>query len=153
MNKKIVFRPAFDKTDPDPTKNYGVSDVVIYFLLEGEHGIVEFDLHTGWYLPNVEKRRVEYHEKQYLLDRKMFRHNIKRCSFPADICRWSRTRLTEDDTEMNEINHIFDGETCFYNYKSYPAPDELYERFLIAGDGVIWEYLGGYYKDEFGELE
>jgi len=54
LTREIKFSPAYDKRDPDPSKNYGIHGVTITFLLKGEKGAVQFVLYTNWHLPHVD---------------------------------------------------------------------------------------------------
>ena len=53
--KRIVkFAPAYDKRNPDPSKNYGVHGVELRMVLKGKEGAVQFLLFTNWMLPRVQ---------------------------------------------------------------------------------------------------
>jgi hypothetical protein len=56
MNRKILFFPAFDKTDPDPKRTME-SDVLSCALVVGEAGVVEFQL-ANWFQEHIMKRRL-----------------------------------------------------------------------------------------------
>ena len=55
--KKV--RKAFDKRDPDPSKNYGFHGSEIALALEGEEGAVTWILFTSRQLPHVTKEMVQ----------------------------------------------------------------------------------------------
>lgn len=56
MSEQIIkVTPAFDKSHPDPEKNYGIGAVRFWFYLKGELAIVQFQLATSWYLPGTNK--------------------------------------------------------------------------------------------------
>lgn len=61
MNLERIFliRPAFDKRDPDPRKDYGIHGAEMLFVLKGEKGAVQFMLYTNWQLPHVSKEHDE----------------------------------------------------------------------------------------------
>ncbi len=48
MQREITMTPAYDKRDPDPSKNYGVHGVNIVYVLKGKLGAVQFVLYTNW---------------------------------------------------------------------------------------------------------
>lgn len=54
LERKIIWRPAFDKRHVEPGKNYGVHGVEIEFQLLGEAGGVVFRISTNWMLPHVQ---------------------------------------------------------------------------------------------------
>ena len=53
MEKTITFEPAYDKRDPDPSKNHGIHGAELRFILKGTEGAVQFVLSTNWQLPHV----------------------------------------------------------------------------------------------------
>ena len=63
------FSPAFDKRDPEPSKNYGIHGVEIHFVLKGPEGAVSFTLYTGWLLPEtVGVERADYRYGKALVE-------------------------------------------------------------------------------------
>ena len=158
MEHKIIFRPADDKTDPDPYKNYGVHDIDMKFLVFGDKGIVEFELSTNWYLPHVMERRLQSMKRNVFLAKKDFLLMTWISPKPLDICYWSLERLSEDDTFFDKgLDYVFDHKPCFYGYRYEREEDGLwttdyvYNQFLLRGDIAIWEYLENYYRETFGE--
>lgn len=157
MNRRLVFFPAWDKSDPDPKKDYGVSCLELCFLVEGEKGIVEFQLLTNWYQEHVMERRLQSIKKDVFAGKEDFL--IKRFlrPFPADICHYSLVRLSEDDVHFsNGQSHIFNHQPCYYNYKytdksGLIAHDVAYELLVEHGDEALWKYLEDYYTEVFGE--
>lgn len=53
FERRIDARAAFDKRDPDPSKNYGIGGVLFHFNLVSEKAAVTFVLSTGWLLPET----------------------------------------------------------------------------------------------------
>lgn len=54
--RKVYFQPAYDRRDPNPSKNYGIHGVHICFEvknLEASEGVT-FSVSTNWQLPNVQ---------------------------------------------------------------------------------------------------
>lgn len=159
MKREIKFFPAWDRTNPDPSKNYGVSCLDMKFLIYGNKGIVEFDLDTNWYLPHIMKRRLESFRHDVQLQKEDFLLETWINPCPLDICYYSLIRLSEDDTFFDVgLDWAFDGKPCFYGYKSfegdYPSPfakDVVFGLLVEKGDGAVWEYLENYYKEIFGE--
>lgn len=48
MERITKFYPAWDKRDPDPSKNYGIHGVDLRMVLKGTLGAVQFILYTNW---------------------------------------------------------------------------------------------------------
>lgn len=158
MEHKVLFFPAWDKTDPDPNKNYGVSDVRIKFLVIGNKGIVEFDLSTNWYLPHVVDRRLEALKKDVYQQKEDFLLRTWIAPYPLDVCYYSLDQLSVDDTHFDSgLSYVFDHKPCFYGYKyededgSLWTPEYVYNQFLLYGDDAIWKYLEKYYIETFGK--
>lgn len=153
-----MFFPAWDKSDLDPRKDYGVSCLELCFLVEGEKGVVEFQLLTNWYQERVMKRRLDSIKKDVRLGKEDFllRHFLD--PFPADVCYYSLSRLGEDDAFFSKgLSHIFDNQPCYYGYKftdekeDKMAKEVAYKLLVEHGDEALWKYLEEYYVEVFGE--
>ena len=156
MEHKIVFLPAWDKTDPDPSKDYGISDVEILFLVVGDKGIVEFQLGTNWHLPHVVDRRLNAMKGDVLNGKHNFLLKKWITPFPLDVCCFSLERLSEDDLYFENLPHRFPEPTsCYYSYKVFEyeyddvATDYAYKNFIEKGIDWLWEYLEKYYREVF----
>src|SRR5262245_11869453 len=55
LTREIRFDPAWDRSSPDPQRNYGISGVSIWFFLKGPKGAIQFHLLTHWMLPHNQK--------------------------------------------------------------------------------------------------
>jgi len=56
-NKEI--KKAFDKRDPDPSKNYGIHGSEIILSLKGDEGAITWSLFTARHLPHVNKELIQ----------------------------------------------------------------------------------------------
>ena len=160
LERKVLFFSAWDKTNSDPYKNYGVSDIRMKFLIIGNKGVVEFDLSTNWYLPHVMERRLQSLKRDIFFGKEDFLLRRYIQPYPMDICYWSLERISEDDTYFEDgLDYIFDHNPCFYGYKYEKEDDGLYtidfvyQKFLERGDIAVWEYLENYYYYTFGKDE
>ena len=45
--------PAWDRRDPNPSKDYGIHGAELRMVLKGELGATQFVLYTNWHLPHV----------------------------------------------------------------------------------------------------
>jgi hypothetical protein len=158
MNRKLLFLPAWDKTDLDPKKDCGVSCLDMKFLVIGANGIVEFDLGTNWYQDHVVYKRVNWIKESVLSGKKDFLIKYIMSPFPTDICYYSRTRLSEDDILFeNGWSHLEDMSLVYYGYRYREESDGLWTtdyvlKLLVEnGDEVVWNYLENYYIETFGE--
>jgi hypothetical protein len=57
FTREVIFQAAYDKRDPNPSKNYGVHGVHIWFSVihkTRQEGLT-FSVSTGWQLPHVQR--------------------------------------------------------------------------------------------------
>jgi len=129
MEKIIKFYPAFDKRNPDPKKNYGIGTVIILFVLKGKEGAVQFKMHTGWYLPGIEKIDkpqawdLGYHSYSPMYDGQ---------PVIQDNCEW------------------LDDKPCYYDGSTLNAKPIL-DILIREGCESVWRELKNYYKSIFGK--
>lgn len=137
MEKKILFTPAFDRHDPDPSKNYGIGSVDIIFVLIGDKGAVQFILSTDWHLPHVRKE----------LDDKGFP-----CKPSArDIGYHSPKPMYEGQTIATKHCEYLGG-ICYYDSSALQA-DKYFNILVEGGDDALWKSLEQYYREIFDESE
>jgi len=156
VNRKIMFMPAFDKINPDPSKNYGIGCLELRFILEGEKGVIEFQLLTNWYQEHVMKRRFEFLKKDVWSGKKDFLIRGFLEPFPVDICIWSLSKRHEDCLFFEEgVSYVFDGKPCYYDYiyrdnNDDVAHDVAYRKLVDDGEESLWKYLEEQYVEAFG---
>ena len=158
MTRRIVFFPADDRSDPDPSKSYGVNCVDMRFLVEGAKGAVEFQLLTQWYLRHVMDRRLESIKRDVFAGKEDFllKHFIE--PYPTDVCYFSHERLSEDDSYWEKgVEYVFGGAPCYYGYKfmdeteGRTAKEVAFDRLVVGGDDALFRYLEEYYTEVFGK--
>jgi len=161
MKREIKFFPAWDKSDPDPKKDYGVNCLDIVFQVVGELGITEFEISTNWYLEHVMERRLKSMKQDVLLGKEDFLLNhFWMYPFPMDFCYYSPVRKSEDDCywEDGATLHVPQIVPVYYGYKFMDesedkmAKDVAYWKLVSEGDESLWKYLEDYYVEVFGEL-
>lgn len=124
--RHVYFVPAFDKRDPSPNKNYGISDVKLVFALQGEKGTITLALFTNWYLPN-NKQELElkgYTNFNWLGD---FSYHIP-------------------DKEGGHECPWVEGNKCESDGTSLGG-EQLFKEFVEHGLDHIWEKLEEKYKE------
>jgi hypothetical protein len=136
----IKFRPAYDKRNPEPSKNYGVHCVDMLMVLKGSKGAISFTIFTGWYLPHV---AADWRNRG-LASLAAFDAS------GADIGYHSRKPLREwqNDTNKNEHCEWCDNEPCWYDGSGLAA-SELFKRFVKEGEEIVWSTLEEWYHSEF----
>jgi hypothetical protein len=159
MRREIKFFPAFDKTSPDPKKNYGVGCLELRFLVEGERGMVELQILTQWYLPHVMDRRLESFKRDVWSGKQDFLLKSFLHPNPIDLCYLSLERLSEDDSFWEHgVSYFRNNSPCYYGYKYMDdnkniAKEDAFMKLVSEGDESLWKYLEDYYVEVFGGLK
>ena len=113
MERKIVFRPAFDRRDPDPSKNYGIHGMEIQFQLIGDGEGITYTIFTNWMLPHVQEEtdsRPVDHRFPYLFHKPQSagmdghwktpryegQNRVESCRITDGICYCDGTAITQD---------------------------------------------------------
>jgi hypothetical protein len=141
FEKIITFSAAYDKRDPNPSKNYGIHGVEIRFVLKGKAGATQFVVYTDWYLPHVQ--------------REFFLKPLARLSFlvlkpsGADIGYHSPTPQYEGQTKRDKCEYL-NGRSCYYDGSGLSA-DEFIPKFLAGGSDAVWKMLEKEYRLQFKE--
>jgi len=144
--KEVIILPAFDRRNPDPTKNYGIHGCDMRFVLKGKKGAVQFVLFTNWQLPHVTEESVTRTLKnQNNLDK----YDIK-CHFlpsPADLGYHSLKPMYTDQSRRESCEYL-DGKPCYYDGSGLDA-EPVYEILLREGSDGVWKKLEDYYNATF----
>lgn len=143
MERITKFYSAWDKSNIDPKKNYGIHGVELRMVLKGVLGAVQFVLYTNWYLPkNQIEQRAKMNPDRYYLYEPM----------PADKGYHSfKPRYEGQKVCQNECEYL-DGKPCYYDGSGLQAED-MYNILITKGSDGIWEELERYYESIFGKLE
>jgi len=135
FKKKIQIRPAYDRRDSNPDKNYGISGCDMLFTLIGEKGAVTFLLFTGWQLPHV----VEEYELKYPT------HAFK--PIAADIGYHSPIAIYEgQEPSHDECKYL--GVHCYYDGSGMNA-DEFFLELLYKDSKGLCKKMKKYYLEVF----
>lgn len=133
LERTVKIRPAYDKRDKDPNKNYGICAAHMFFYVKGEKGVVQFSLLTNWNLPHVQKE----------LDRKTDLPRLLSRPMPADLGYHSPTPMYEGQTQM-PCDLLPEGK-CYYDGSGLRAYD-VFKQLLEKGDEGVWEMLESEYR-------
>lgn len=142
LERTIEFRPAFDKRDPEPSKNYGIHGMEMKFIVKGRHGATQFGIYTNWMLEHVEKE----------LDNKIPDLRYPHCNcHPSgfDIGYHAKKPNYKGQTARKDCPYI-DG-TCYYDGSTLAA-DDLLKEFIAKGVDVVWKRLEDTYKSRCVKL-
>lgn len=135
----VEFTPAFDRRDPNPSRNYGIHGVELRMVLKGEHGAVQFVLYTNWMLPHVQE------EMDNRTDRRLNNGHYLCHPLPADLgYHWHAPRW-EDQSARHDCPYT-DGKPCYYDGSGLQA-ERIYHILLAEGHEGVWRALEEYYRD------
>jgi hypothetical protein len=111
LRREITIRPAYDKRDPNPNKNYGIGACRLFFSVTGPKGAITINFGTNWYLQSTIK---EYKDKfkmdlystepikawswDYHSKKRMFKgqHSINKCEYTKGKCYCDGSYLNSD---------------------------------------------------------
>lgn len=133
--REVKFGEAFDKRDPDPSKNYGIGCVRVWMLLKGSKGIVQFVFSTGMYLPET--------HREYL---PRFPRENKEPYMGFDVGYHALKPQYKGHSSM-ECQYTKKGK-CYYDGSSLRA-EEWMDIFIREGGEKIWSMLEEEYKKRF----
>ena len=133
----VKFRPAYDKRNTGPAKNYGIGSMDIFFILKGERGAVQFRVGTDWYTPNVQRN------EQKTWNDISSGSDIKPKGY--DLGYHSPTPMFDGHSPMPECSLM---EPCYYDGSSLNA-EAMIPDFLEGGTNWLWGYLEDYYRSRF----
>jgi len=148
LKKEIVFNPAYDRRNPDPTKNFGIGSVLCSMILSGNEGAVVFNFSTGMLLPSTIKEYIETGKACYKInsDGMVYFLNIP-CAL--DIACHSKKPLDDDHSILNKTCDYI-GQPCYYESSSIEA-DEYLQILIEKGSEPIWDLLTSYYNETFNK--
>ncbi len=128
LQRIIKFKPAFDKRDSEPSKNYGIHNMEMFMVLKGPLGAISFTVYTGWYLEH--------------LDIKDFKPQ------GGCICYHSPHAQYEDQSISEAKCEFLDNKPCYCDC-SYIAADYLFHKFVAEGEDTVWIELQNRYEITF----
>lgn len=143
LQRIIQTRPPFDKRDPNPSKDYGIGGLSIWFIIKGKEGAVTLHLGTKLYLA---KQFREWHLKgeSYPFN------NDDECMDCWDVSYHSPKRRYKDQTISNNSCEWLNGKPCYCDGSALRGRDDkVVENYLEKGDNWIWEYLEKIYNETF----
>mgnify|MGYP007100049013 FL=1 len=137
FHRMVSFRPAFDRRHKDPTKNYGIGGVAIFFQLRGTNGGVTWEILTPMLLPRVHKETCAKNTPETL--EILYRGMGGPLSYHSLKPQFKGQTRRETPCEMT-------GKPYCYCDGSFIAGGDLYDVFLEKGEEAVWEEMEKYYK-------
>ena len=141
----IKISPAFDRRNPDPTKDYGIHGCDLLMVLKGEKGAVQFLLFTNWHLPHVTNETLKKYNSPGDIGRFF-------TPIPADLGYHSPEPRYEGQSQATKSCEWLDGRPCYYDGSGLNA-EEVYDILLKEGSKGVWKFLEDYYYQAFAEKD
>ena len=132
FDRILTMRPAFDKRNVVPSKNFGVHGVEMIFTLRGTRGATYWVFFTNMNLPHVMK---EHQRDGYV-------HTYR----GAELGYHSPVRVHEYQEERPCT--VLPGGKCFSDC-SFVNSDRLVPIFLGEGPDAVWRELHSEYLNQF----
>jgi hypothetical protein len=136
FERKISFIPAFDKRDPNPSKNYGIGAVRLLFTLKGPLGATQWLIGTDWYCASAREHLRNFPDRQPAMKPEGW-----------DLGFHGRAPVYDGQSQTHDYCDLTDG-PCFYDGSGLNA-DLLIEGFLTGGEDYVWRALEAYYASTF----
>ena len=140
LKREIEFTPAFDRRDPDPSKNYGIHGVEMRWYLTGPLGAIQFVVFTNWHLPHVQ---AELNAKTPSSNFPYLMHSPA----PTDVGYHSPTPQYEGQETMGPCPHL-GGAPCYYDGSGLRA-EEWFKVLVESGSEAIWKLMEEEYRRLF----
>lgn len=144
----IYFKPASDNRKLEPPYRDGPGGVNMYMIVKGDHGVIEFEVFTKWYLPAVQKELVD------MVETIPSSKGDIQCHFlpaPADLCYHAREQQ-EPGQQIFDTDCKYIGGACYYDGSGLEA-EKLFEMLTTQGSDAVWEELEYRYLKQFGATE
>lgn len=135
---EVWFRPAYDKRDPDPSKNYGIHGVDCCFAVMKDGQGVTFSLFTNWMLPHVQAE-FDARDPGHGYTRYMF-HKPQ----PAGVDYHATKPRYEGQKPITNC-HITGGD-CYGDGSGLLA-EEYFETLLTEGSDGVFKRLEKQYAE------
>lgn len=144
FEKIVKFSPPFDKRHKNPSKNYGIGALKIWFILKKGEKAVQVLLATNSYPASVIR---EYQTKHPDM---MLREGDYEGWTCYDVGYHSNTPTYKEQTS-GSCDLLKKGE-CYYDGSSLRGKDnKIAENFFLHGEDWVWNYLEKYWNSMFGK--
>lgn len=136
VERSITFEPAFDRRNPDPSKNYGIGGVNIRWVLKSGNKAVQFLVLTDWTPVHVQNERMSDH----------FRTDVIGIQpMAADLGYHSPEPMYDEQESM--ACDVLDSQCYGSSLNAEPVRD----RLIAEGGDAVWDELEKYFKARFEE--
>lgn len=148
LTRETVWRPAYSKRDPDPSKDYGVHGVEMIWALKGPAGAVTFMVFTNWMLSDL------HGSGEYMTPRRR-QHGDSLCApMAAGFDHHSAYPLWPEYEDINNPSQehcdFLDGRPCWFDGSVLNA-GSLMALLYMEGGEAVWQRMERQYWDLFGK--
>lgn len=140
----IKTKPPFDKRNADPHKNYGIGSMLVWFIVKGDKGAIQFQLNTGGYLKHVISEAARKNELCFS-DGLPMQGIIE----GWDLGYHSHFPMYEGQSTISNDCNIINGK-CYYDGTSLGAEEPL-NIYIKEGEEGLWDFLEKVYVERFEE--
>lgn len=152
--RRFFTRPAFDRRDPDPRKDYGIAGLQIGMVLIGPTASVSFVILTNWYLPHV---RLERNPGEKFAE---FRIGVSDTpAMGADVSVHRDVHRDEPEDWMKESDFISPqpcdwrpGGKCWSDGSALAAGDFI-EVLIAEGIEAVWKKMETWMPEAEAEVD
>jgi len=152
FEKEVYFKPAFDKRNSNPKRDYGIGAMRFSFVLKGKNGASSMAFSTNMYLPETIKEYRDEGIYRYLM-------NGSKETFKTKIDLKASKQLECWSIDIHSPKPLFKGQTsgkcpflkggkCYCD-GSYTRAEQYADVLLRQGSEAIWKILEKEYNAYF----
>jgi hypothetical protein len=143
----IKTRPPFDKRNKDPSKDYGIGSLNLWFILKKGEKAVQVLLSTNSYLNSTIREYKTSHPDFLTGEYSKGDYEGWSC---YDVGYHSNTPMYKGQTKY-DCDLLKKG-TCYYDGSSLTGKDdEIVKNYMLHGDEWVWGYLEKQWKIMFND--
>jgi hypothetical protein len=146
FTRRVDLSPSFDRRDPNPSINYGIGAMRIWFHLIGPKGSVQWQIGTNWYCKSAQSHLSCLPERLSSAAENALGGNRYQPQ-GWDLGYHSPVPIYDGQTPIWDDCHVIGG-PCYYDGSSLNA-ELLTDGFLEGGERFLWPALEAYYRHTF----
>ena len=144
FEKIVTVEPSYNKIHSDPSKNYGIGDCRVRFVLKGDEGAVQFMIGTGWYVESARRHLDKFPVRERDIE------NMRKPMGWDVGYHWPKP-MYEGQTPMGKCDLLPEG-NCYYDGSSLRA-DSWVEDFMAGGTDWLWKKLEEEYYERLNQAQ
>ena len=134
----VKFEPAYDRRNPDSSKDYGIGAMRIRFVLRGPKGAIQFLIGTDWYPFAIQP---EIDAKKHAWDRANppIRHRVRPNGW--DVGYHSPKPMYKGQETITKTCPDLADQPCYYDGSGLRADEWIKDILLPQGSDGVWQAL------------